>query len=132
MDQNVVLLTILGMGLVTYLPRLLPLLILTRPRKAVDAPRRAVNAPRKAARGETGSTMPPLLEAWLRHVPAAVMAAMLFPSLFIVEGRFYLTPENLYLWAAVPTLWIAWKTRSLFGAVLAGMAVVAMGRLVLG
>ena len=77
MDQNVVLLTILGMGLVTYLPRLLPLLILTRQR--AEDPARA---------------MPPLLEAWLRHVPAAVMAAMLFPSLFIAEGRLYLPPTT--------------------------------------
>ena len=119
MDQNVVLLTILGMGAVTYLPRLLPLLALTRGR-------------------EQGRSLPPLLEAWLRHVPAAVLAAMLFPSLWVAEGRANLSADgplsadNLYLWAAIPTMWIAWKTRSLVGAVLAGVAVVALGRLLLG
>jgi branched-subunit amino acid transport protein len=131
MDPTVVLLTIIGMGVVTYLPRLLPLLLLTRQQRA---PQRAD--------GSDGA-LPPLLEAWLRHVPAAVLAAMLFPSLFIIEGRANLSPDDLlstddllsadslYLWAAIPTLWIAWKTRSLFGAVLAGMAVVALGRLIL-
>ena len=118
MDQDGVLLTILGMGVVTYLPRLLPLLILTR---------------RKRARGSDSSdVMPPWVEAWLRHVPAAVLAAMLFPSLVIAEGQVNLAWDNLFLWAALPTLWIAWKTRSLFGAVLAGMAVVALGRLLVG
>jgi branched-subunit amino acid transport protein len=123
MDQTVVLLTIAGMGVVTYLPRLLPLLALTR---------RAPNEDR------SGSSMSPLVEAWLRHVPAAVLAAMLFPSLLVSEGRLHLaadrllSADNLYLWGAIPTLLVAWKTRSLIGAVLAGVAVVALGRLLLG
>jgi len=129
MDQTVVLLTIAGMGAVTYLPRLLPLLALTR---------RATGGDR------SGGAMSALVEAWLRHVPAAVLAAMLFPSLFVAEGRArlsaasflsvdsLLSADNLYLWAAIPTLFVAWKTRSLIGAVLAGVAVVALGRLLLG
>jgi branched-subunit amino acid transport protein len=124
MDQNVVLLTLLGMGIVTYLPRLLPLLILTR---------------RGAVQGDDSEgALPPLIEVWLRYVPAAVLAAMLFPSLFIAEGRVHLSgdrilsPDSLYLWAAIPTVWIAWRTRSLIGSVLAGVAVVALGRMLLG
>jgi branched-subunit amino acid transport protein len=126
MDPTVVLLTIIGMGVVTYLPRLLPLLLLTRQQRA---PQRAD--------GSDGA-LPPLLEAWLRHVPAAVLAAMLFPSLLVSEGRLHLaadrllSADNLYLWGAIPTLLVAWKTRSLIGAVLAGVAVVALGRLLLG
>ena len=118
MDQDAVLLTILGMGIVTYLPRLLPLLVLTRSRFI-------------SGEKESGG-MSPLVEAWLGHVPAAVLAAMLFPSLFVAEGRMNLTLDNLYLWAALPTLLIAWKTQSLIGSVLAGVAVVASGRLLLG
>ena len=118
MDQNTVFLTLLGMGVATYLPRLLPLLILTR-RQTVSE------------EGTSGG-MSPLVEAWLGHVPAAVLAAMLFPSLFVAEGRMNLTLDNLYLWAALPTLLIAWKTQSLIGSVLAGVAVVALGRLLLG
>ena len=124
MDQDIVLLTLLGMGVVTYLPRLLPLLVLTRGRPA---------------RGDDSKSAPSsLVEVWLRYVPAAVLAAMLFPSLFIAEGRIYLSldrilsADSLYLWAAIPTVWIAWRTRSLIGSVLAGVAVVALGRLLLG
>jgi branched-subunit amino acid transport protein len=113
LDQNAITLTIVGMGIVTYLPRLLPVLLLTRNR-------------------HSGSGLSPWIEAWLRHIPAAVLAAMLLPSLFIADGQVSLRLDNLYLWAAMPTLFIAWKTRSLFGALIAGMAVVALGRLLLG
>lgn len=112
MDQNLITLTIVGMAIVTYLPRLLPLLVLARER--------------------AGGTLPPLLETWLRHVPAAVLAAMLLPSLLVVDGRANLALDNLYVWAALPTLLVAWKTRSLFGSVLVGVTVVALGRLLTG
>ena len=104
--------TILAMGVVTYLPRLLPVLILRQ--------------------GRGGGVTPPLVEAWLRHIPVAVLAAMLLPSLVVVEGRISLTLDNLYPLAAIPTLWVAWKTRSLFGSVLTGIAVVAVGRMLRG
>jgi branched-subunit amino acid transport protein len=110
MDHKIVTLTIAGMAVVTYLPRLLPLLFL-------------------AQNGEERRTFSPLVEAWLRYVPVAVLAALLLPSLVVVEGRANLAWDNLYLWAALPTLGVAWKTRSLFAAVLTGMAFVALGRL---
>ena len=112
-QESIVTLTLVGMGVVTYLPRLLPLLLLTR-------------------NGRAGSGLSPWVEDWLRHVPAAVLAAMLLPSLLCAEGQLNLHFDNLYLWAAIPTLLIAWRTRSLFGAVIAGMAIVALGRLLLG
>jgi branched chain amino acid efflux pump len=112
MDQNTVTLTILAMGVVTYLPRLLPLLIMRQSR--------------------SGGGASPRIEAWLRHIPVAVLAAMLLPSLVIAEGRLSLTLDNLFPLAAIPTLWVAWKTRSLFGSILTGIGVVAVGRLLLG
>jgi branched-subunit amino acid transport protein len=112
LDQDRVLLTIVGMGLVTYLPRLIPLLVLSR----ADA---------------SAKPLPSWVTRWLSYVPVAVLAAMLLPSLLVVEGRAHLAWDNLYLWAALPTAWIAWRTRSLVGAVLAGVAVVALGRLLL-
>ena len=112
-EQTIVLITIAGMGLVTYLPRALPLLLL--------------------ARGDgSGHATSPLLEAWLRYVPAAVLAAMLLPSLLFHGGEASSRLGNLYLWAALPTIGIAWKTRSLLGAVLSGVAAVSLARLLLG
>jgi branched-subunit amino acid transport protein len=120
MDQNTITLTIIGMAVVTYLPRLLPVLFLTR------------NGAGRADAERSENTLSPLVEAWLRYVPVAVLAAMLLPSLLVAEGRANLAWGNLYLWAALPTLGMAWRTRSLFAAVLTGMAVVALGRLWMG
>jgi branched-subunit amino acid transport protein len=107
MAQDTQLITILGMALVTYLPRLLPAWTLR------------------------GRALPPFVMAWLRYIPAAVLAALLIPSLLVAEGRLNLAWSNLYLWAAIPAAWVAWKRRSLFGTVLAGMGVVALLRWIL-
>lgn len=107
MNDSLVLITIFGMGLVTYLPRLLPAWFLR------------------------GRKLHPFLEAWLKYVPVAVLAALLFHSLLVEGGEFNLDWNNLYLWAALPAGWIAWKTRSMFATVLAGMAIVALVRLFL-
>jgi branched-subunit amino acid transport protein len=96
------------MLVVTYLPRLLPAwLFCSRP-------------------------LPPLVVAWLRYVPVAVLSAMLLPSLVLAEGQVELGGSNLYLWAALPTFVVAWRTKSLFGAVLTGMVVVAGARWLFG
>jgi len=107
MDREAIALTIIGMALVTYVPRLLPVWFLS------------------------AKALPPLATAWLRYVPVAVLAAMLVPSLVVMEGQVNLGPHNLFLWAALPTFLIARKTQSLFGSVIAGMAVVAAARYLL-
>ncbi len=104
MDQKVIFLTLVGMMLVTYLPRLFPILFLS------------------------GKTLPPLFVAWLRLVPPAVLAAMLIPSLLVPQDKIDFTVDNLYLWAAVVALPLAWKTKSLFATVIVGMGCVAAGR----
>ncbi len=104
MDQKIIFFTILGMALVTYLPRLLPVWLLS------------------------SRSLPPLVTAWLRFVPVAVLSAMLLPSLLLDGKQIDLGAGNLYLIAAIPTLLVAWKTRSMFAAVIVGMLVVAAGR----
>ena len=104
MDQKTILITIFGMGAVTYLPRLLPVLLLS------------------------SKKLPPLVETWLRYVPVAVLSAMLLPSLIVNDDALDFSSSNLFLWAAFPTFLVAWKTRNLFGSVIVGMAVVALAR----
>lgn len=99
--------TVAGMMLVTYLPRLIPAWLLQ------------------------GRMIPPFLSAWLKYVPVAVLAALLLPSLLVVEGKFILAWDNLYLWAAIPAGLVALKTRSMFATVLVGMGVVALVRLLM-
>ena len=88
---------ILCMGAVTYLPRMLPLVALSRRR------------------------LPVWFSEWLELIPAAILSALLAPSLLTsAESRTFCLgkPELL---AAVPTLLFALKTRSLAGTVIVGM-----------
>jgi branched-subunit amino acid transport protein len=39
--------------------------------------------------------------------------------------------RNIFLWAAVPTFLVCWKTKSFVGAVVTGMGCVALGRIFL-
>ncbi len=105
LNQDTILLTMLGMLAVTYIPRVLPVWVLT------------------------SKPLPPLVVTWLRYVPVAVLAALLLPALVITEHgasrALDLGFGNLFLWAALPTFIVAWKTRSLFGPVIVGMLIVA-------
>jgi branched-subunit amino acid transport protein len=68
----------------------------------------------------------------LGYVPPAVLAAMLLPTLVISDGQLAIDAGNLFLWAALPTFAAAILTRNLFVPVLVGMAVVIVGRLLMG
>ena len=108
MNQQTIFLTILGMALVTALPRILPVWLLA------------------------DRELPAVIERWLKFVPVTVLSALLLPTLLMPEGAIDLGFSNLYLWAAIPTLLIGLKTRSLFGAVISGMLIVAVVRLIWG
>ena len=104
MDQTLILWTIVGMAIVTFLPRLLPTLFLS------------------------GRTLRPAIASWLRLVPPAVLAAMLMPSLLVKEDAIDIGFENLFFWAALVAFPVAWKWKSLSATVLLGMGLVALGR----
>ena len=108
MAETNILITLVGMALVTYLPRLIPAWLL-RDKK-----------------------LPDFLVAWLTYVPVAVLAALLLPTLLIEGESINLSTSNLYLWAAIPAALVAWKKKSLFGTVVIGMLVVAIARLIIG
>lgn len=96
---------IAGMALVTYIPRFLPLMVLSS---------RNLNQH---------------LVRWLEMVPPSVLAALLVQELFFTQGEngktLFISLDNVYLLAFVPTVAVGWFTRSFFGTVAAGMASVA-------
>jgi len=97
-----VLLIILGMALVTYVPRALPMTVLSR------------------------ASLPGWFRRWLGFVPVAVLAALLGPALLLPSGRWQPVWDNLPLLASLPAFWVAGRTRSLFRTVLAGLAAMAL------
>ncbi len=84
---------ILGMALATYATRALAIFLLSR-------------------------RLPPALERFLGHIPAAVFAALAFPPLVAPEGSF---APGVSTAAAAVAAAVAWRTRQVFTTILAGM-----------
>jgi branched-subunit amino acid transport protein len=88
---------IVGMGLVTYIPRWFPLFMLTR------------------------RQLPRWFIEWLDFIPAAILSALVLPYLVTAGEPRHLDFFRPELIVAIPTLAFALKTRSLAGTVLVGM-----------
>ncbi len=88
---------ILGMTLVTYIPRMLPVTLLSKVK------------------------IPDLMVRILKFVGPAILASLLAPALFITDGAINISLNNSYLLAAIPTLLTAYLTRSIFTTVFLGM-----------
>lgn len=93
-----ILLIIIGSAVVTFLPRVLPLMILSR------------------------LQLPNWLIRWLKHVPISVMAALLAQELLLSQGAFSPDENILKIGAALPAFAVAIWTKSLLGTVLVGIA----------
>lgn len=97
MNSRDYILLVLAMGAVTYLPRMLPLVALSR---------------RK---------LPSWFAEWLELIPPAILSALIAPTLFAGSAPRVLSLGKTELLAALPTLLFALKTRSLAGSVVTGM-----------
>ena len=101
---------IAGMTAVTYIPRFLPLWLLS------------------------SRSLHPGLMRWLEMIPPAVLSALLAPALFLQKDTtgaesLFLSLDNIFLLAAVPSFLTAWKSKSFLGTVAVGMGSVALLRL---
>jgi len=85
------------MGIVTYIPRLIPIIFLSQ------------------------RELPQWLLDWLDYIPAAILSALIFPAI-LTSGEprtFDVTSPDLLI--AIPTFLVAFKTKSLAGTVIFGM-----------
>ncbi|MFE4706275.1 AzlD domain-containing protein [Peribacillus simplex] len=88
---------IVGISIVTFIPRVVPLVLLSK----MEIPKWGID--------------------WLKHVPVAVMAALLAQELLISEQVFSIKDNALNLAAALPAFLVAIFTRSLLGTVMIGV-----------
>jgi branched-subunit amino acid transport protein len=86
-----------GMAAVTFLPRFLPMALVSR------------------------ITIPDRVKAFLDYVPVAVLSALVFPAIFSIEGGGVGFDVRLLI-SAVIVFIFAWKFKNLFGSVILGMA----------
>lgn len=90
---------ILACAAVTMVPRVLPLVFLSR----VALPRWMLD--------------------WLAYVPIAVLAALLAIEVLLVDGKPAVSASNPSLLAIIPALAVAAFSRSLIGTVIAGVGI---------
>ncbi|BAS28155.1 AzlD domain-containing protein [Limnochorda pilosa] len=88
------------LGLATYSARSLPLFLGLRPSERIAR--------------------------YLRYVAPSVVAALLVPSLLLFDGAWIPPMKNPALLAALPTAWVAYRSRSLGWTTVAGVAAFAL------
>lgn len=102
MSSEAIWLTIIGVSLATILPRILPVALFS------------------------GFEFPKILIKWLSYVAPAVLGALTALSILAPAGELHLSVNNLYIWAFIPTMFVAMKTRSLFLTLSVGIAAMAI------
>lgn len=65
---------------------------------------------------------PPTVERSLAYVPAAVLGALIFPALFVLDGTVAGVVNPHALAAGVAAV-VAWRTRSMLATIATGMVV---------
>ncbi len=93
---------LLGVSVVTLIPRVLPLIVLSK----IELP-------------EWGMR-------WLNHIPIAVMSALLAQELLVSNGSFAPSPQGLI--AALPAFVVAFISRSLLATVITGLVAMMLLR----
>lgn len=93
---------IIGVSIVSLLPRILPVAFFSR------------------------FEFPELLKKWLSYVAPAVLGALTALSVLAPSGTIDISAGNLYIWAFIPTFLVALKTRSLFYSLLVGIICMAL------
>ena len=88
---------IVGMAIVTYVPRMIPLLMFSK------------------------KNLPSWLESWLKYIPVGIFSALVFPDIFIRNQMFSMTINNIELISSILVFAIAFKTRSLGLSVIVGI-----------
>lgn len=89
------LLVVIGMSVVTYIPRLMPAL------------------------GLSNKKLPVWLLKFLEFIPVTVISALLVPSIMIRDNKLSLL--NPYVYAAIPTLFAAYKSKNIVIPVVVGL-----------
>lgn len=86
------------MGIVTFLPRIFPMLVLTR------------------------WALPEKMKKGLEYIPLSILSSIIFP-LFFFNGGGEIELQLHPLLSAFPVFLFAWKVKSLWGSVLLGMLI---------
>lgn len=102
MSETSIWIAIIGVSIVSILPRILPVALFSR------------------------YEFPEPLKRWLSFVAPAVLSSLTALSVLAPDGSIDISVQNRYIWAFIPTLLIAIRTRSLFYSLLIGIVTMAL------
>ncbi|MDO5597453.1 MULTISPECIES: AzlD domain-containing protein [Acidaminococcus] len=102
MNQTYILTVVLIMALTGFLPRVIPMAIIRK------------------------HPIPQWFKVWLNFVPPAIFGALVFPDIFLTQGRLNLSLTNIPLLTTLLITPLVLKTKSLGVAVVAGGGVFAL------
>ncbi|MDZ4178637.1 MAG: AzlD domain-containing protein [Coriobacteriia bacterium] len=107
-DAGFIWAVVIGMALANYLTRFPPIAIVSR------------------------MELPGPVMRWLSFIPVSVMGALVALEVFRPGGSFTDPVSSPYVWAALPTALVYWRTRSFLGSTVAGMVLFVALRALLG
>lgn len=90
-------LCIVGMSIVSYIPRALPPFILAK------------------------TKISPVIERWLKYVPTSVFGSLVFSEIFINNKQVNFSLHNISLWTSLIVVVVAAKTKSLAKSIIVGL-----------
>ena len=93
---------IIGVSIVSLLPRILPVALFSR------------------------FEFPEIVQRWLSYVAPAVLGGLTAVSVLAPEGVVDISLHNQYIWAFIPTLLVAIKTKNLFYTLVVGIVAMAL------
>lgn len=102
MNQTYILTVVLIMALTGFLPRVIPMAIIRK------------------------HPIPQWFKVWLNFVPPAIFGALVFPDIFLTQGRLNLSLTNIPLLTTLLITPLVLKTKSLGVSVVAGGGVFAL------
>lgn len=102
MSETSIWIMIIGVSIVSILPRVLPIALFSR------------------------YEFPEPLKRWLSYIAPAVLSSLTALSVLAPDGSIDISIHNRYILAFIPTLLVAVKTRSLFYSLSVGIATMAL------
>ncbi len=94
---------ILGMAVVTYLPRVLPMLVLNN------------------------RSIPEKVSKWMSFIPVSIFAALICSDIFFWKSQFNIDPvSNIKLIPSVIVFFVAYKTKNLLWSMVLGISAITL------
>lgn len=75
--------------------------------------------------------LPEMVSRSLKYIPAAILATMIFPGIFMPNGELAFTLSSPYIWAAATTVVVVLLSKNSLAGIVSGMVCMVVLRQIL-